>query len=101
MTFRIGQKVVCIADRRGRVNDLGLPGFVKGHVYTITSFYEEPPHGLFLSTAELGPRVGGQVCGFRPIVERKTDIGFAHEILRKASKKIPATLVPSAHRGIE
>lgn len=55
--FRIGQKVVCIANRTGRINDLNLPGFVKGHVYTITSFYEEPPHGLFLRVAELGPRV--------------------------------------------
>lgn len=24
---------------------------------------------------------------FRPIVEKKTDISFAHEILRKATKK--------------
>ncbi len=27
---------------------------------------------------------------FRPIVERKTDISFAHEILRKATKRVNA-----------
>lgn len=27
---------------------------------------------------------------FRPVVERKTDIGFAHEILRKVTKRKPA-----------
>lgn len=81
MTFRVGQKVVCVADRKRRLNDLGLPGFVKGRVYTITSFYEEEPHGLFLSVAELDQRVGGQVCGFRPVVERKTDISIFQKML--------------------
>lgn len=81
MTFRIGQKVVCVANVKGKLNDLGLPGFVKGRVYTITSFYEEPPHGLFLCVAELDQRVGGQVCGFRPIAEGKTDISIFKEML--------------------
>ena len=81
--FYVGQKVVCIADRKGPVNDLGLPSFVKGRVYTITSFYEESPHGLFLCVAELDQRVGGQVHGFRPIVERKTDISIFTEMLTK------------------
>jgi hypothetical protein len=78
MTFRVGQKVVCIAKPIARLKDLGLPGFIKGLVYTITSFYEEVPHGTFLTAAELDQRVGGQCCGFRPVVDHKTEISFTH-----------------------
>ena len=81
MTFRVGQKVVCIKDATGIVNNLGLPGFVKGRVYTISAFYEEDPYGLFLLAVELDQRVGGQVCGFRPVVERKTDISIFTKML--------------------
>lgn len=81
MTFRVGQRVVCVADRKYYLNDLGLPGFVKGRVYTITSFYEEEPYGLFICVAELDQRVGGQICGFRPIVERKTSIEVFQRML--------------------
>lgn len=86
MSFQVGMKVVCIADRKGRTNDLGLPGFVKGRVYTISSFYEEAPYGLFLCVAELDQRVGGQVCGFRPLVERKTDISILTALLVPGAK---------------
>jgi hypothetical protein len=44
----------------------------------------------------------GMECGFfarrfRPVVERKTDISFAHEILRKASKPARGPVVASPH----
>lgn len=97
MTFRAGQKVVCVADRRdGGFGDEIYP--TKGMVYTIRSFapiYDGSRPRVWLCEITNAPRPyyegwhekGFGVERFRPIVERKTDISAFHEILRKASRK--------------
>lgn len=94
MTFRVGQKVECIA---APVDDL-QPGEVSaeiGGIYTIRGMMVwGGVLGLLLEEIRNPPVhcIGGfherhQWAGrFRPLVTRKTDIAFAHEILRKASK---------------
>lgn len=88
MAFRVGQKVVCVAEP---ISDPRCvhPIFQKGSVYTV-SLIEEYEGEAFITVAELHPTVTGQACGFRPIVERKTDISFAHEILRSVSDRVRA-----------
>lgn len=91
MTFRVGQKVVCVDATRYGPNSSMLR---EGAVYTIASvdghedFHGE--YGVLLvevtPTPAQGWREGFRASRFRPIVERKTDISFAHEILRKATK---------------
>jgi hypothetical protein len=100
MTFRVGQKVVCIKGPR-RHRDLTQPKI--GEVYTIrliypSSFTGEP--GFLLEEIVNGLHPNGREYGFyadrfRPVIERKTDISFAHEILRKASKPARAPAVTS------
>jgi hypothetical protein len=85
MIFRVGQKVVCVGEVIPDPS-CAFPIFQKGAVYTV-SLIEEFGGFTFLTVAELHPCVTGEASGFRPIVERKTDISFAHEILRKASRK--------------
>jgi hypothetical protein len=93
MTFRIGQKVVCV-DESGAKRG-GSLGLRKGAIYTIVSVGEFWD-GIGVDLAELpAPMIHGHhqaynAARFRPIVEHKTDIGFAHEILCKASKRVDA-----------
>jgi hypothetical protein len=90
MTFRVGQKVVCIAHPVRRVNDLGLKGFEKGKIYTIAGFKTVEPYGLFISVMELDRRATGHVDGFRPLVERKTDISIFTEMLNPSKRSVDA-----------
>jgi hypothetical protein len=99
MTFHVGQKVVCIkrgswANEFGAAGDEVFPSF--GEVYTIRRIED----GRWLLLVEIVNRLReygdgelgeARFCAsrFRPVVERKTDIGFAHEILRKVSRKHP------------
>ena len=92
MTFYVGQKVVC-------VDASGAPGStwwgdipVEGAIYTVAGqVYVETRNSTGLLLVEI--RNGALERGaynpirFRPLVERKTDISFAHEILRKAEKR--------------
>lgn len=101
--FRIGQKVVFIGPRHDSKRmhyDCVNP--VVGTIYTVRSIYAPPlgvegPIGLrsveIVNAPKLIEEYGLSVeiafwekC-FRPLVESKTDIGFAHEILRKATRK--------------
>jgi len=95
MTFHIAQQVTMI---RPHSFSLMLPDEVQpvfGEVYTIRDISSHPrviglifreirnPSGRYLSPS-------GE-CSFnseffRPVIKNKTDIGFAHEILRKASR---------------
>lgn len=76
--FQAGQKVVCIDDSNQGV-------FIRvGEIYTIQSI---SPDGKYLRVGSFG--AGHYHWRFRPLVERKTDIGFAHEILRKVTKPAP------------
>lgn len=97
MTFRIGQKVVCIMPEWPGSQDVpNRPAFKE--VYTIRAFV--PDGGLLLCEIHNPPmdHIEGY-CEpawwpgrFRPVVERKTDISVFTEILRKATKKIPALI---------
>lgn len=97
MTFRVGQRVVCVnSTRAGGYGDEVYP--VEGRVYTVRGFLPLPcDHGPRIWLEEIKNKKRDYFEGlyekafgaerFRPIVERKTDIGFAHEILRKATRK--------------
>lgn len=99
MTFRVGQKVVCILRHPNPFPDAIYPDL--GPVYTIREI-NEWSYGTLVMLNEidnshlvgkLGRLEPGFIASaFRPIVERKADIGFAHEILRKVSRKdrVPA-----------
>ncbi len=92
MTFRVGQKVVCV-DASGQVP--GWDKVVEGRVYIIRGFTTRPACGYY------GPIVEGVVRihmgvdwpfstdRFRPIVERKTDISVFTAML--TDKKIGAS----------
>jgi hypothetical protein len=110
MTFRVGQKVVCINGYDDLAKRYGCRGPVKGNVYTIREFDDrgsEPALRLVEITNPLKMHrnisepiePAFAVAAFRPVVERKTDIGFAHEILRKASKPARGPAVTSPHQG--
>jgi hypothetical protein len=96
MTFRIGQKVVCIdAQCAAGFDWYGFPP-TEGAVYTVAGFGRNPVYGHeVIKIAELGHPWGYKPRRFRPVVERKTDISFAHEILRKASKPARAPALSS------
>lgn len=86
MTFRVGQKVVCIKEPIPQA-DCKYAIFEKGALYTVT-LIEECSLGTFITVAELHPNVTGEACGFRPVVERKTDISVFTKML--TGKKVNA-----------
>jgi hypothetical protein len=95
MMFKVGQKVVCIRADCDAGKYWGLQDApVLGRIYTVSAaeFTSSITGRQCIGIAELTPPPSGgyRTSRFRPLVERKTDIGFAHEILRKASKKAPA-----------
>lgn len=87
MTFRIGQRVVCIKEGRWFSN---RPGRVtewpsKGSVYIIAGF-DDAPEGLYLELEGIVCLDGGLVpswdaTNFRPLTKRDTSAGV--EALRK------------------
>lgn len=85
MTFRVGQKVVCVND--GLVFLLGTPDLKRGQIYTVRKVY--------MNTGDLMLRLENVSSGwvatrFRPIVERNTDITVFTEILRKTNIGVDA-----------
>jgi hypothetical protein len=91
MTFRVGQKVVCIDDKLHSWPYWaeGVEPPVKGEVYTVASMpsISSIDGTLVISLLERRNPFGGfRVTRFRPVVDKTTDIGFAHEILRKAAR---------------
>ena len=100
MAFRVGQKVVCVSGAAGDVGYKEAGPYSKptrGGVYTIATINYWPARTI-LTLVECdnshlinkfdrsGLEPGFNAKCFRPIVERKTDISFAHEILRKVSR---------------
>lgn len=98
MTFRVGQKVVCVnaAPWKGfdpKIYDDRMDGLQEDCIYTV----RQVTKSKFIGVSYVGIRVIGirrpmgdrAYCAsrFRPIVQRKTDISAFHEILRKASPK--------------
>lgn len=71
----VGQKVECVDDSPDRA---GRPlVVVRGGKYTITSiFYCFGETGILLAEVAPGLAPGWQAKRFRPIIERKTDIGI-------------------------
>ncbi len=89
MAFRVGQKVVCVDDApRGYKSALVR----KGGIYTIVGLPMAPDGepGVLLAEVDADAPYGFWQYRFRPLTERKTDISFAHEILRKATKRVNA-----------
>lgn len=92
MTFRVGQKVVCIRKDawEGGYQDETDP--IYGHVYTIREIVDYPhgPVGLLLVEIVNPPRhyaEGFHECdfqspNFRPVVERNTDISIFTAMLK-------------------
>ena len=100
--FRVGQKVVCV--NAGVVGS--TPGDMapwepseevfEGRVYTVAGSFANPDTGepmvrLYevrrcISAIRSWGHDGYYAIRFRPVTERKTDISFAHEILRKVSR---------------
>ncbi len=98
MSFHVGQKVVCIS---AASNNGGIPAGASeptlGDVGTIINVYMPRCQQLAIELAEW-PQPGGIIGNrryepgwlaedWRPLIERKTDIGFAHEILKKVTRK--------------
>jgi len=95
MTFRVGQKVVCVDAASGDPARYFPCELIKGSIYTIQGFGEHSDHpgetGVHLCEIQnrwhQGHRESFNPARFRPLADRKSDIGFAHEILRKVSRK--------------
>lgn len=94
MTFRIGQKVVCIADQWSRRAERRLQEYpVKGRVYTVRGLEHinyGSGLGLLLEEIVNPPRSwpdeadgepGFMSTRFRPVVTRKTSISIFTEML--------------------
>jgi hypothetical protein len=106
MTFRVGQKVVCVVAFDDMARSWGFSGPAKGSVYTIREFDDRGDAPALRLVEIVNPpckhrnisepiEPGFAVTGFRPVVERKTDISIFTEILRKASKPARGPAVTS------
>lgn len=83
MSFRVGQRVVCVDDKPRLV----APVLVRrGHIYTVTDVFETWSGlvGVLLAEVDPGLLPGWHADRFRPITERKTDISVFTEILNRA-----------------
>lgn len=107
MTFHVGQKVVCVDD--GFKPELFYSDDVmprRGEVYTIRDLEQIKGYPL-LRVCEIRNKVRSYAHGryecafhrarFRPIVEKKTDTGFAilEDIRKRESEGAPAPRVPA------
>lgn len=89
MTFRVGQKVVCVDDGPG---DFSGPSFLAlNSIYTIRGFCENIHGEIGLLLEEVRPDLPRLMTGqergfmqkrFRPLVERKTDISIFTQMLK-------------------
>ena len=97
MSFRVGQKVVCVDDSPPRYNHgpllLGLP-LKRATIYTVRGFnpggymwLEEVVSGV---SPYLDYEGGYLVSRFRPLIEHKTDISVFTEMLIPKRQKIKA-----------
>jgi len=88
MTFRVGQKVVCVdaSNTGGKLSE--------NEIYTVAVVDTAPiSRSQTLWPAELGPRPrdgGWYARRFRPIVERKTDISIFTAMLNPSKQEIDA-----------
>lgn len=108
MTFRVGQKVVCVDTwPRGNLRLMWdkfwhpYKSPVKGEIYTICGIFTDETGNLHLELIELPNRDdywldGFYACGFRPLIERKTDISVFTKML--TDTKIPALTASKGNR---
>lgn len=95
--FYVGQKVVCVDDTPRSQKTYGL---TRGRIYNVRGICENARGEVGLQLEEIlipeklmnGDERGFYVDRFRPIQERKTDITVFTEILRKATRRKPATV---------
>ncbi|MCK1367662.1 hypothetical protein [Bradyrhizobium sp. 62] len=115
MTFRVGQKVVCVSEHTCTDTRL-LPGGkyvpiwpVVGEVYTVRGLTSGVPlkRPLLFLEELVNPvatflegkfEMGWNPERFRPLIERKTDISVFTEILRKATKPARTPAMPQQDR---
>lgn len=102
MNFYVGQKVVCIGFPRrdfkewlfGLFHPSKYPEPVKGKVYTVANQYISWTGNLCLELFEIDAPEEEHWCagflavGFRPAIERKTDIGVLTALLNKSPTRI-------------
>ena len=99
MTFRVGQKVVCIHQPKSAIAkqwmELGANYPSKNSIYTIRDIVSFPDGSSGFLLQELWndhlgykPEPAFDACHFRPIVERKTDISVFTKML--TDTKVPA-----------
>ena len=91
MTFRVGQKVVCIDASKRRLLGVWAADIpVKGCVYTVDGFLEHPlgPGLILVEIKNDIDEHGGAYDArrFRPVVERKTDISVFTRLLVSGTK---------------
>jgi hypothetical protein len=110
MAFYVGQKVVYVGGHssstrsdafwRGWVRDWGITVPQKRLVYTVRDMRLAADGTQRLRVAEIVNPIVKFIdapdqepwwlaVNFRPLVEKKTDISFAHEILRTVTKPVP------------
>ena len=88
MTFHVGQKVVCIKHPIPHPW-CRYPVFVKGSVYTVAAL-DDLEGEVFIAVRELHWSVFGNISGFRPVVERKTDISIFTAMLNTSKQEVSA-----------
>lgn len=91
--FRIGQKVVCVKGKQWKhTRGPGIGPFrhpESGQVYTVYGI-DTVDGREWLRIAECDPDFNCYIKDqFRPVVEKKTDIGVFEEILRRESIDAP------------
>jgi hypothetical protein len=80
MTFHVGQRVVCITDDWEPEPGIApSPDVRKGHVYTVQAIVNRGYPAIIL--CEVSSRNWYAQSGFRPAVERKTDIAVFQAML--------------------
>lgn len=98
--FHVGQKVVCVRDEWITLAGESTPK--AGVIYTIRNIEaaDAGEDGVYLQLVEIvnapRPYIDGHKesafwsLGFRPVVERKTDISVFTEMLKTAPETVPA-----------
>lgn len=92
--FYVGQKVVCINDRRGDFRQANYHyatnnfwALKKGEIYTVSELLDHPDGSSTMKLVEIPDRDckdwGYNRERFRPLVEKKTDISIFKEMLNK------------------
>jgi hypothetical protein len=87
MTFRVGQKVVCVYDKNYLVDPMLRAHPHKGEVVTIAGI--KPNGTVYIDGCGVGERYPAFFPHrFRPVIERKTDISIFKKMLRPVSKEL-------------